>query len=270
MLNFHVKTSFMKPFLYILTFFICIACTKKEAYQAKPVVVVVPKPKVDTSKVEIPKPDTSKTDTMIAPVVAGKTYLALGDSHTIGESVSAEESYPYQLVKDLNKYNLQFNEPKIVAQTGWTTSALKYGISIMPLNRKYDVVTLLIGVNNQYRGLSPTEYRKEFVELLNMAIKYADGKKTHVFVLSIPDWGVTPFGREQNKAMQISMEIDAFNKINKEETLKMDIVYLDITTESRSALNDRSLIATDGLHPSARMYADWVLMLSPEIQKVFK
>ena len=260
---------FMKLFLCILTLFICTACTKKDAFQPKPV-GVIPKPKVDTAKVEIPKPDTLKTDTMVAPVITGKTYLALGDSYTIGESVSAEESYPYQLVKDLNKYNLKFNEPKIVAQTGWTTSALKYGISIMPLSQKYDVVTLLIGVNNQYRGLSPTEYRIEFVELLNTAIKYADGKKTHVFVLSIPDWGVTPFGTEANKTMKISMEIDAFNKINKEETLKINVAYLDITTESRSALNDRSLIAVDGLHPSARMYADWVFMLSPEVQKVFK
>ena len=259
----------MKLILFILTLFICTSCTKKDAFQQKPI-GVIPKPKVDTAKAEIPKLDTLKTDTMVAPVITGKTYLALGDSYTIGESVSAPESYPYQLVNDLNKYNLKFNEPKIVARTGWTTSALKYGISIMPLSPKYDVVTLLIGVNNQYRGLSPTEYRIEFVELLNTAIKYADGKKTHVFVLSIPDWGVTPFGAESNKTMRISMEIDAFNKINKEVTLSYNIVYIDITTESRSALNDRTLIAGDGLHPSARMYADWVLMLSPEVQKVFK
>lgn len=241
----------MKAFLFLFSALFALGCTKKELSGTIPIV----------------KPGT---DTAIEPVVNKKTYLALGDSYTIGQSVSSAESYPYQLVKVLNDQKLDFASPTIIARTGWTTGDLKQAISSTQLNVKYDLVTLLIGVNNQYRGYSKEDYRREFVELLTTALKFAGGNKSLIYVISIPDWGVTTFGRGSNKNMEISMDIDAFNAINKAETLKMDIAYIDITPESRQALNNDSLIASDGLHPSGTMYADWVKMLSPEILKVLK
>ena len=147
------------------------------------------------------------------------TYLALGDSYTIGESVSEKERFPLQLADSLNESGISVLKPTIVATTGWTTDELSKGIADTELNISYDLVTLLIGVNNQYRGLSLENYRKEFVQLLNQAIGFAEGNPKKVIVLSIPDWGVTPFadGRDRD---QIAMEIDSFNAVKKEETEK--------------------------------------------------
>lgn len=259
----------MKLLLCIISLFLSVACTKKDTYHPKSM-VLTPSPKIDTMKVEAPKSDSGKIDSMVTPGLNSKTYLALGDSYTIGQSVTPAESYPYQLVKDLNKHSFNYLEPTIIARTGWTTGELKHAISTAALTQKFDVVTLLIGVNNQYRGYPKNEYRNDIVELLKTALNFADGKKEHVFVLSIPDWGVTPYGIGSNKNKEISTDIDAFNTIKKEEAVKMGIVFIDITTESRSALNDNTLIASDGLHPSARMYADWVGLVSPEIQRVVK
>ncbi|PAW92410.1 hypothetical protein CKK33_02425 [Mucilaginibacter sp. MD40] len=195
------------------------------------------------------------------------TYLALGDSYTIGEAVPQEQSFPYQLTQRLGN-NVK---PDIIAVTGWTTGELKQGITQRSLQKHdYDVVTLLIGVNNQYRHNSPVEYRTEFAELLNIAIGYAGGNKQHVIVLSIPDWGVTPYGKNYGNTAQTAADIDHFNDINKQETAKQGVTYIDITPSSRLAANDVSLIAADGLHPSGKMYGLWVEQLLPQLQKIIK
>lgn len=197
------------------------------------------------------------------------TYLALGDSYTIGEAVEQELSFPYQLLRELNAQNIRFAHPKIIAKTGWTTDELQTAIEAENITQKFDIVTLLIGVNNQYRGNSPITYRKEFKELLQTAIGYANGNKKHVFVVSIPDWGVTPFGKDSGKNQQtVTLEIDAFNAINKEETLVLGMSYTDITPGSRFAATDLSLVATDGLHPSGKMYAEWALKVAREVKLV--
>ncbi|MFP5082025.1 SGNH/GDSL hydrolase family protein [Pedobacter sp. JCM 36344] len=198
-------------------------------------------------------------------------YLALGDSYTIGESVQASESFPLQLAAQLGTNGLIINPPTIIARTGWTTSELQEGIRLSGVIQKFDFVTLLIGVNNQFRKDSKDVYRKEFRELLKTAIDYAKGNKARVFVVSIPDWGVTPFGKRSGRIQQeISTEIDDFNRICKEETLAMGIDYTDITPASRTAASDLSLIATDGLHPSGKMYKDWAINIAPAIIKAFK
>lgn len=195
------------------------------------------------------------------------TYLALGDSYTIGESVPQEQSFPYQLAARLRASNHIVNKPDIIAVTGWTTGDLKQGITQRDIiKHDYNIVTLLIGVNNQYRGYSIEDYRKEFIELLSSAINYAGGKKQHVFVLSIPDWGVTPYARNGGfDAKKVGDDIDRFNAINKEETKRMGVTYVDITPASRRATYAPDLIAPDGLHPSGSMYALWVAQLLPVV-----
>lgn len=199
------------------------------------------------------------------------TYLAIGDSYTIGEAIPLESNFPYQLSAALKTKGIDLGKPNIIAKTGWTTDELQAGIRTAALKDKFKVVTLLIGVNNQYRGGSTTTYRKEFKELLQTAIDFAGGIQKHVFVVSIPDWGVTPFGKSSGRDQQaVSREIDVFNAINKEETLALGISYTDITPGSRKAATDPGLTAGDGLHPSARMYAEWVSLLAPSVVQQLK
>lgn len=182
-------------------------------------------------------------------------YLALGDSYTIGESVDAAECFPNQLADFLKAGGLQ-TEVTIIAKTGWTTNELWDGIQASEINPPYDLVSLLIGVNNQYRGYDINEYREQFVFLLNKSIEYAGGDPQRVIVLSIPDWGVTPFARGQG-GERIARDIDAFNAVNREESEKAGAQYVNITPISREAEHDTTLIAPDGLHPSGRMYMEW-------------
>ena len=182
-------------------------------------------------------------------------YLALGDSYTIGESVDAAERFPNQLADFLKAGGLQI-EVTIIAKTGWTTNELWDGIQASEINPPYDLVSLLIGVNNQYRGYDISEYREQFVFLLNKSIEYAGGDPKHVIVLSIPDWGVTPFARGQG-GERIARDIDAFNAVNREESEKAGAQYVNITPISREAEHDTTLIAPDGLHPSGKMYMEW-------------
>lgn len=194
------------------------------------------------------------------------SYLALGDSYTIGEAVATEQNFPNQLVASLNAKGLFTNPSKIVAKTGWTTDELVGAIKSSGLKDKYDFVTLLIGVNNQYRGYDTAVYRKEFIQLLNTSINFTGKDASKVFVISIPDWGVTPFAKSNAKpASQITREIDFYNQINKEETEKLKANYIDITPISREAAQYPDLIAEDGLHPSALMYKKFVEKLSPLI-----
>ncbi|WP_461450834.1 SGNH/GDSL hydrolase family protein [Mucilaginibacter sp.] len=208
-------------------------------------------------------------DSSILKIVKSNTirYLALGDSYTIGESVSQSQSFPYQLTDTLGKLGFKVANPVIIATTGWTTQNLIDGIAQynqhMPLSNNYDVVTLLIGVNDQYQGLSQTLYQQNFVLLLQQAISYAKGDKTRVFVLSIPDYGVTPFAAGEDAT--IGPEIDQFNAINLQESRAAGVNYLDITGISREAATNHALLAPDGLHPSGLMYAQWIAGLMPMV-----
>jgi lysophospholipase L1-like esterase len=197
------------------------------------------------------------------------SFLALGDSYTIGESVPVYESFPYQTVQLLRKKGIAFHAPDIVAKTGWTTDELEAGIKRTQLHPVYDFVSLLIGVNNQYRGRSAEEYAKEFEALLKKAIVFSGNKPGHVFVLSIPDWGATPFaeGRDRKK---IAAEIDAFNSVNKSIADKYRVNYIDITPGTREAAQDESLLAADKLHPSGKDYARWAEKLSEHIIKAIR
>ena len=197
-----------------------------------------------------------------------KTYLALGDSYTIGEAVEQEESFPFQLTKLLSDGGDEFEQPKVIAKTGWTTDELRHAIQQEQITEAFDLVTLLIGVNNQYRGYSQETYRTEFVELLETAISFAAGKKENVYVVSIPDWGVTEFAKNSGRDLQaISDEIDNFNRINRQETEARDVTYVDITPGSRQAIKKQNLIAGDGLHPSGKMYTEWAKLLAEEVTK---
>jgi lysophospholipase L1-like esterase len=196
------------------------------------------------------------------------SYLALGDSYTIGQSVGVEERWPAQLAESLFRSGYKVAPLKIVAQTGWTTGELKEAILSEELQESYNLVTLLIGVNNQYRNLDTLAYRNEFEELLQMAISFAGNNVNNVVVVSIPDYGVTPFGQARDP-IKIAKEIDAFNQINYEETIKAGVSYVNITPISREAENNPELIAGDGLHPSGIMYAQWVELIFPEVKAIF-
>jgi lysophospholipase L1-like esterase len=184
------------------------------------------------------------------------SYLALGDSYTVGEGVPLYESYPYQAVQILRKKGLNLQAPEIVAKTGWTTDELQASINGTKFLPIYDVVTLLIGVNNQYRGKSPEEYADEFESLLKQAIAFAGNDNKRVAVLSIPDWGATPFAEGRDRA-KITAEIDAFNAVNRKITSKYKVQYIDITPGTRMAAQDPSLVTKDKLHPSGKEYMKW-------------
>jgi len=197
------------------------------------------------------------------------TYLALGDSYTIGEAVPQNESYPYQLTNALNSNNFNVKPPTIIATTGWTTDDLIGAIARSNIHAdKYDFVTLLIGVNDQYQHLSLDNYSIKFAQVLNLAITFANGDTSRVFVLSIPDWGVTPFAAGQDSV--IYPQIMAFNAVNEGTSKTAGVNYINITGISRMAANDASLIAPDGLHPSGKMYNMWVNLLAPVVEGKFK
>jgi len=187
-----------------------------------------------------------------------KRYLALGDSYTIGESVPESGRWPVQLAQ-----RLHVAAPHIIARTGWTTGELDAAITKEDPKGTFDLVTLLIGVNNQYRGRSIDEYRVQFRDLLQRAIRFAGGHAKRVVVVSIPDWGATPYAQGRDRA-QIARDIDAFNAVSLEETHRADARYADVTPISRRAASDASLVAGDGLHPSAKMYGEWVNVVLPE------
>ena len=198
------------------------------------------------------------------------TYLALGDSYTIGQSVQYEERYPVQLVEELKSYEHVFKAPNIIARTGWTSSDL-----IQALNEKnpgfdYALVTLLIGVNNQFRGLPIEQYEQEFRTLLNQAIAYANGKIRRVLVISIPDYAFTPFGQSYRSPDQTSMEIDAHNEINRLIAESLGVKYVSVTAISRNGLMDNELVASDGLHPSGKMYQQWVKEILPLVLNILE
>jgi lysophospholipase L1-like esterase len=203
--------------------------------------------------------DTTKTKAMTNDSL---TYLALGDSYTVGEAEPQAQSYPYQLIDSLNNSGYKVLPPNVIATTGWTTQDLINAIASSGISgKKFDFVTLLIGVNDQYQHLSIDVYKQNFTQVLHEAIQFAGGDTSKVFVISIPDWGVTPFANGQDSV--IYPQIMAFNAVNLGISKAAGVNYIDVTPVSRTAADDPSMIAPDGLHFSGKMYAEWVKLLEP-------
>lgn len=201
--------------------------------------------------------------------VSNFTYLALGDSYTIGESVPEEHRFPVQAARLLAAEGITLAAPRIIAKTGWTTDELEAAITEAAITDTFSIVTLLIGVNNQYRGRSIAEYKTEFTRLLKQSIQFAGGHSDRVVVLSIPDWGVVPFAEGRDRE-QIGDEIDAFNAANRTIAKKFRVHYLDITSDSREAADDPSLVAGDGLHYSGKAMAIWAGKLAGIMQAILQ
>lgn len=239
-----LKHIFIRPLSLVITMlFLVSACTKEKV----PAINPGPSTPADTGH-------------------PFKTYLALGDSYTIGASVGIEERFPVQATALLYSGGVPMTQAEIKAASGWTTGDLLNSIAANPPSKNsYDLVSLLIGVNNQYQGRSQAEYRTQFTTLLNKAIVYAGGRKNRVFVLSIPDYSVTPFA-QHGDTVRISNEIDAFNAINLEISQQMGVQYLYITDISREGRMDPTMNATDGLHPSGKQYQRWVVLLAPKMK----
>ncbi len=211
------------------------------------------KPIIEPAAPVIPTPPPTET----------YTYLALGDSYTIGHSVTEEERFPVQLSNRLGEAGYDVIDTRIIAKTGWTTDELQNGIANeSELQDTYQLVSLLIGVNNQYRNRPVDTYKPEFRALLNQAIAFAGGRRDRVFVVSIPDYAYTSFG---NGNPNISAGIDVYNAANKEITESYDIAYFDITPISRLGLEQTELVASDGLHPSGEQYKRWVDLMLPGV-----
>ena len=198
-----------------------------------------------------------------------KTFLALGDSYTIGESVAVTDRFPAQTAALLRQDGLKIADPVYIARTGWTTTNLQQAINAQNLAPNYDIVTLLIGVNDQYQRMDTSGYTSRFTQLLQKAIELARGNKRHVFVVSIPDYSVTPFVPASDK-QRVSTEVDWFNRINKRITESFGVSYTDITPSSREGSSNPSLIANDGLHPSGLEYRKWAQLLAPKIKAVLQ
>jgi len=195
-------------------------------------------------------------------------YLALGDSYTIGEAVAAHSRWPAELVQRLRRTGVAIDDPRIIAVTGWTTDELAQGMDAASLTPAYDLVTLQIGVNNQYRGRRAEEYRDQFASLLARAITLAGGHAARVVVVSIPDWGVTRFAHEQGRdRSRIAAELDAYNAIARDESHRAGARFVDITGMSRA---HPDLVADDGLHPSAAQYALWVEAIEPIVRAALR
>ena len=185
-------------------------------------------------------------------------YLALGDSYTIGEGVDPAGRWPVQLAAGLRDAGIAIADPRIIATTGWTTGELAAAMDAAEPLGGWDFVSLLIGVNNQYRGRNIDDYLGEFTRLLQRAIALANARADRVLVLSIPDWGVTPFARNEGRDLQqVADELDAYNAAAREVCSAHGVAFVDITGISRDGGDAPGMLADDGLHPSAAMYARW-------------
>lgn len=214
---------------------------------------------------------TAEPDMITSPDAGQHTYtfLSLGDSYTIGESVSEADRWSVQLAGQLRKEGTDVANPDIIARTGWTTAELQDAINATGNQKTYSLVSLMIGVNNQYRGQSQDRYRTEFRKLLQTAVKFAVGKASHVFVLSIPDWGASPYAAGQNKT-RIAGEIDQFNAIAQDECQKAGIAFVNVTPLTRLAAGDPTQFADDGLHYSGKQMQQWATTALPITKESLK
>ncbi len=185
-----------------------------------------------------------------------KQFLALGDSYTSGEGIAKDGRWPIHLVTQLRAQGIDMADPVFIARTGWTTADLDRAMSSLKTEGTFDLVSLLIGANDEFRGNSREEYRSGFVSLLQKAIVLAGGKPEHVLVLSVPDWGVSPYAASEDKAA-IAASIDRYNAVNRAEAERLGARYIDITNPTRAAANDREIFAGDGLHYSSKTHARW-------------
>lgn len=197
------------------------------------------------------------------------SLLSLGDSYTIGESIQLHNNMPYQVVQALRKKSFYFYAPEIIAQTGWTTKELDEAVRGYQFLNRYDFITLMIGVNNQFRGQEVTEYKDQLEILLKKVIELSHGKKDHVIMISIPDYSFTPFAGSMDTE-KISREIDVYNSVNKALSIQYKVQYVDITSDSRAGKNEPDLIAGDGLHPSVKGYEQWADKVAAAIAKELK
>ncbi|ALN60130.1 GDSL-like Lipase/Acylhydrolase [Lysobacter enzymogenes] len=193
-----------------------------------------------------------------------QSYLALGDSYSIGEAVPEAGRWPVQLAAGLRARGVELASPRIIATTGWTTDELALALDLAEPLGDWDFVSLLIGVNNQYRGRSAAQYAGEYRQLLERTIGYARGRPDRVLALSIPDWGATPFGaRDKRGAATIGAELDVFNITAGEICARHGVAFVDIAPLSRELVAQPAMLADDGLHPSAQMYARWTELALP-------
>ena len=212
--------------------------------------------------------DLGDTPAAGSPATTLPAFLALGDSYSIGEGVEAGGRWPVQLARALRLEGRDLGEPRIVATTGWTTDELDAGIDAAqaqsPIAGEHVLVSLLIGVNNQYRGRPLDEFRVQFAALLQRAIAFAGNEPRRVLVLAIPDWGVTPFGAASGRDVeQISNALDAYNAAAREVCAAHGVAFVDIADVSRARGAEPAMLAEDGLHPSARLYAEWTRLALP-------
>lgn len=197
------------------------------------------------------------------------TYLALGDSYTIGESVLLQKSFPYQTVQLLRKKGLHFSSPEIIARSGWTSDELTEAMKDYQFMQYYTFVSVLIGVNNQYRGKDVILFKEELETLVQKAISLAHDKKDHVVLLSIPDYSATPYAQTMDKE-KITKEIEVYNSVVKALSIQYKVLFLDISSNSEIDKDNDGLLADDGLHPSAKQYAKWAKKLAEIFSKQLK
>lgn len=213
-----------------------------------------------------PTPQPTAPPSGPAPSGTGASYLALGDSYTIGQSVPETDRWPVQLAQLSGG---QIQRPDIIAQTGWTTADLQQAIATSGNQKTYELVSLLIGVNNQFQGLPLVRFRTEFRQLLQTAIRFAGNRPGRVFVLSIPDWGQSPMGRNYDRA-RISREIDQFNEAAEAECRAAGVAFVGITDLTRRAANDPAQFAADGLHYSGPQMQQWAARALPVAQGLLR
>lgn len=206
-----------------------------------------------------------KEPTITAPV----SLLALGDSYTIGTGINPDDSWPYQLGDSLSSRNFTVDSTVIIATNGWTTTDLLSGIDNNDASSAFNLVSILIGVNNQYQNLDLDLYRNEFRKIIEEAINFARGDTAKIFIVSIPNYGVTPFGQHRNPVI-VKQEIEYYNGIAKEIGSDYDIPFINITPISELAANDSTLLAQDNLHPSAKMYAMWINEMLPTVTQILQ
>ena len=210
--------------------------------------------------------DTARTEGLFIPGNP-RRFLALGDSYTIGSGVPEQDRWPVQLAARLRDAGVPMSTPQIIAGTGWTSTQLIDFMQTGNPEGPYDLVSLLIGVNNQFQGQDPSVFQRDFSLLLLKTISLS-GDKSRVIVLSIPDYGATPAGAAY--AFKIGPEIDQYNTVVSGICLDYGVKYFNVTEISREARSDASLITFDGLHPSGKMYARWVEVVFPEVLKLLK